>query len=77
MSCRTAFTLFEEYRKATEEFFGATDKLASLVGQHEDFARFKALAEDAHAECRSARLALEQHWKEHGCRAERKQPEYN
>jgi hypothetical protein len=70
MSCRATFTLFEEYSKATVEFFAATDKLTAVVGQHDDFARFMAIAEDAHAKCRGTRLALEQHWKEHGCRAD-------
>jgi hypothetical protein len=70
MSCPTVFALFEEYSKATAEFFEATDKLTALVGQHEEFARFKAVAEDAHAKCGRARAALEQHWEEHGCRAD-------
>jgi hypothetical protein len=70
MSCPTVFALFEEYSKVTVEFFEATDNLANLVGQHEDFARFKAIAADAHAKCRRARAALDQHWKEHGCRAD-------
>jgi len=50
------------------EMFEATDDLSTLVGQHEEFAKAKKHADEMSAKCRTARSALEQHWKEHGCR---------
>jgi hypothetical protein len=68
MPCLIAYTLFQEYAKATIDYFEATDNLAMLVGQHDDFAEAKKHTDRTHTKCRAARLALEQHWKEHGCR---------
>ncbi len=50
------------------EYVEVTDTLAGLVGQHEAFAKTKKQVKQMKAECRNARQALEQHWKEHGCR---------
>ena len=41
MSCPNARALFEDYSRATIEFFEATDKLSALVGRHEEFAKAK------------------------------------
>jgi hypothetical protein len=49
------------------DFAEATDKLSALLGRHEEFAEAKELTDRLHAKCRTARQALEQHWKEHGC----------
>jgi hypothetical protein len=69
MPCPTASILFGDYAKATIEHFEATDKLTALVGLHEVFAEAKKHTDQTHAKCRAARLALEQHWEEHGCRS--------
>ncbi len=68
MNCSIAVNLFENLANATDECFGATEKLANLVGQHERFEEEKRHAEGMREKCRIARLALEQHWSEHGCR---------
>jgi hypothetical protein len=67
--CQTANVLFEKYAKATIEYFEAADKLSNLTGQHADFLEAKKHATGTRADCRAARLALEQHWEEHGCRS--------
>ena len=72
MSCPTANVLFEEYSKATMEYFEATDNLSTLVGRHEEFAEAKRHTEQINAKCRTARLAIERHWEEHGCRGSRR-----
>ena len=69
MSCPTARALFEDYSRATIELFEATDNLSVLVGRHEEFAEAKKHTDQMHAKCRATRQTLEQHWKEHGCRA--------
>ena len=61
--------LFEDYSLAAIEYFEATDKLSALVGRREEFAEAKKHTDEAHAKCRDARRALEQHWQEHRCRA--------
>jgi hypothetical protein len=68
MGCAAAQALFEDYAQAAMEQFEASDKLSSLVGQHGKFAEQKEDAERAHEKCTAARLALEHHWAEHGCR---------
>ena len=68
MDCSIAINLFENLASATNEYFEATDKLANLVGQHEEFAKEKRHAESMREKCRAARLALDLHWSEHGCR---------
>jgi hypothetical protein len=37
MSCPTATNLFDGYASAVVELFEATDRLASLIGQHGPF----------------------------------------
>jgi hypothetical protein len=69
MSCPTARVLFEEYSKATMEYYTATDNLPSLVGRHKEFAEAKKHTEEAHVKCLTARRTLEQRWQEHRCRA--------
>jgi len=68
VDCSIAINLFENLASATDEYFGATEKLANLVGQHGEFEKEKRHAEGTREKCRIARLALEQHWSEHGCR---------
>ena len=68
VNCSIAINLFENLASATNEYFDATDKLANLVGQHEEFAKEKRHAESMREKCRAARLALDLHWSEHGCR---------
>ena len=70
MECPTAKTLFEDYFRATVEYFEAVDKLSNLVGLHDLFANTKQHTEQTHAKCRLARLALEKHRAEHNCRFE-------
>lgn len=67
--CSSADVLFEDYSRATIEYFEATDKLSALVGRRDEFAEAKKQTDQTHAKCRDARRALEQHWKEHGCHA--------
>jgi hypothetical protein len=67
MACPTAKILFENYANAAMEQFEAADTLATLVGQRGQFEEAKKHAEQAHAKCRVARLALEQHRAQHGC----------
>ena len=67
MECPTAKTLFEDYSRATVEYFEAVDKLSNLVGLHDVFADTKQHTEQTHAKCRLARLALEKHRAEHNC----------
>ena len=47
MECPTAGALFDDYARATVEFFEATDKLGNVVGQHGKFAAEKMHAEQA------------------------------
>jgi hypothetical protein len=67
--CPTYADLFEKFAKATEELYEATDKLSMLAGQHEAFAEAKKVTDEKRLKSRTARQALEQHWKEHGCGA--------
>lgn len=69
MSCPTADVLFEEYSKASVEYFEAADKLSALVGRHEEFAKARKHAEQISVKCRAARQTLEQYWQEQDCRA--------
>ena len=68
MECPTARILFENYARAAVELFESADKLATLVGQHDQFAEAKKYSKQTHEKCYSARLALKQHQAEHGCR---------
>ena len=68
MACPTAKILFENYANAATEQFEAADTLATLVGLHGQFEEAKKHAERAHKKCSIARLALEQHRVQHGCR---------
>jgi hypothetical protein len=68
MECPTARILFENYARAAVELFESADKLATRVGQHDKFAEAKKYSKQTHEKCYSARLALEQHRAEHGCR---------
>jgi hypothetical protein len=54
---------------AAMEHSEATGKLSALVGRHEDFAEAKKHTDQTREKCRTARRTLEQHWKEHRCRA--------
>ncbi len=67
MGCPAAQALFEDYAKAAMEHFEAADKLSNLVGQHGLFEEQKEDVERAHEKCSAARLALEQHRKQHSC----------
>jgi hypothetical protein len=66
--CPTAHALFDDFGEAVEAHFATTDKLISLAGQHEAFAELEKSTDEARAESRAARRALEQHWEEHRCR---------
>ena len=68
MDCPVAVSLLEKLAIAANDYFDATDTLANLVGQHEKFAEEKRYAESMREKCRAARLALDLHWSEHGCR---------
>jgi hypothetical protein len=68
MDCPTARILFENYARAAVDHFEAADKLSNLVGQHGEFEEQKEYAKQVHEKCSSARLALEEHWVQHGCR---------
>jgi hypothetical protein len=68
VDCPVAISLLEKLAVATNDYFGATDTLANLVGQHREFAEEKAYAESMREKCSTARSALEQHYSEHGCR---------
>jgi hypothetical protein len=68
MVCPTAKSLFENYARAAVELFESADKLATLVAQHGQFAEAKKYTEQTHKKCYTARLALEQHRVQHGCR---------
>src|SRR5258708_28447345 len=57
VNCSIAIDLSENLASATNEYFDATDKLANLVGQHEEFAKEKRHAESMRENCRAARLA--------------------
>ena len=50
------------------EYFEAAETLANLIGRHDEFEEAEKVAEEKHAECEAAHLALEQHRSEHGCR---------
>ena len=43
------------------EYFQAADKLANLVGSHDQFANAKRLTEQIYAKCREAGSALMRH----------------
>jgi hypothetical protein len=68
MSCPTATNLFDGYASAVVELFEATDRLASLIGQHGPFEEEREHTEQVREKCSAARLALEQHWVQHSCR---------
>ena len=57
MECQTK-TLFEDYCRATTEYFEAVDTLSSLVGPHDQFTDAQRRTEQTHAKCQLARLAL-------------------
>jgi hypothetical protein len=60
--------LFENYASAAVELFESATKLATLVGQHDQFAEAMKYTKQTHAKCDTARSALEQHRAQHGCR---------
>jgi hypothetical protein len=68
MACSAAAALFDDYARATIEFFEATDSLANVVGQHDRFVAEKVRVELAGERCRAAHLALQEHWRQHNCR---------
>jgi hypothetical protein len=68
MQCPIAAALFQKYSTATIKHFEATDKLVTLTGQHGEFGEAEKATRELYADCRKARLAMEHHWAEHGCR---------
>jgi hypothetical protein len=68
MVCPTAKILFENYARAAIELFESADNLANLAGQHERFAEAMKYSKQTHEKCSTARLALEEHRAQHGCR---------
>jgi len=68
MICPIDTNLFEDYASVLFEFLGSTERLANLVGQHGPFEDERKYAEQVRGKCSAARLALEQHWKQHTCR---------
>ncbi len=68
MACSTAAILFDNYAKAAMEYFGATEELANLAGQHGKFEEAKKHAEQIREKCSATRQALEHHWAQHSCR---------
>src|SRR5258706_1062965 len=68
MVCATAKILFENYARAAIELFESADNLANLTGQHERFAEAMKYSKQAHEKCYAARVALDQHRAQHGCR---------
>ena len=67
MECSTETMLLEDYVQATSDYFDASEKLASLVGQHSQFDDEKENVAHARAKCDMARLALLNHREQHGC----------
>jgi hypothetical protein len=59
--------LLDDYTRATTEYFKAADKLANLVGSHNEFAIAKRYTRQAFAKCHAARLVMENHRAEHNC----------
>jgi hypothetical protein len=68
VECPTAQALFESYSVAATEYFDAARKLADLVGSHDEFAAAQQHAKQTGGKCRAARLALDKHREEHGCK---------
>jgi len=68
MVCPTAKLLFENYARAAIELFESADNLANLAGQHERFAEAMRYSKQTHEKCYAARVALEKHRAQHGCR---------
>jgi hypothetical protein len=67
MLCPVARALFEDYAKATTEYFETTDELSNLVGHPRRFEEQEEYVERVRKKCSSARIALEQHRAEHSC----------
>ena len=68
MVCATAKILFENYARAAIELFESADNLANLTGQHERFAEAMRYSKQTHEKCYAARVALDKHRAQHGCR---------
>jgi hypothetical protein len=68
MACPTAKILFESYARAAVELFESADKLATLIGRHDQFAEAMKYTKQTHEKCSTARLALAQHRAQHSCR---------
>lgn len=69
MKCSTANTLLNEYAQAATVYFEASEKLASLVGQHRQFEAEQKRVAHLREKCSMARSALQDHWEQHSCRA--------
>ncbi len=67
MACPTAETLFQDYARATPEYFELADNLAAVVGKHNQLDKAKKEGERVRQRCRTAKLAFEQHRALHGC----------
>ena len=67
MECVIAQLLLLNYSVVAMEYFGAADDLANLVGSHSEFKVAQQHAQQLHAKCREAHLALEEHRLKHGC----------
>jgi len=65
--CPTAKSLFEDYVKATVEYFEAAENLSNLVGSHDLFVVAASHTEQAGEKCQAARLAINKHRLEHNC----------
>ena len=65
--CTTAQSLFEDYAKATIEYFEAADNLSNLVRSGDLFVEATRHTQQAGVKCRIARLAIEKHRVEHNC----------
>ena len=67
MECPTAIILSDAYYIATADYFESVDQLCHLVGSREEFMTARTYTNQMHANCRTARSALEKHRAEHGC----------
>jgi hypothetical protein len=72
--CLTGRALYEEFARATREYFDAARNLYNFVGVHEQFAASERHAEEAFRKCHTAHLALEKHRAEHNCNIQPEKP---
>ena len=69
LPCRTQYLLLTASYMATQAYSGASEELYKAAGNgRKNFQELASLTADARRQCEKARIALEKHRTDHGCK---------